>query len=324
MTKLISLTFALAFAATFSHADFKLADKPGDHLDVLSDGKIIARYMYAYDKSSPERLAETYKPYLHVFDAEGSAPITKGPGGQFTHHRGLFIGWNKLTVDGKTYDRWHMKGGEIVHQKFVEQKADASGASFTSLTHWRGDGEAVILEEERTLNFLNPPAGAYALIEMTSKLKAVAGETKLDGDPEHAGLQFRPANEVDVAKTAYLFPRADADPKKDRDYPWVAESFSLNGKSYSVAYLNHPSNSKDAVTSAYRDYGRFGNWFKGAIPKGGEQTIKVRILVAAGEMLSADAIQKAANSFTGKDDPTPAATTLKRSESKAAAKPKKK
>ena len=64
--------------------------------------------MYAHDVSTPERRLETYKPYLHVFDADGTAPITKGAGGDFTHHRGIFIGWNKISVGGKTMDRWHM------------------------------------------------------------------------------------------------------------------------------------------------------------------------------------------------------------------------
>src|SRR5438876_264191 len=89
---LSSALFAIpAFAGGFS-----FHDETGEHLDILRDGKIAGRYMYAYDKSTPERRLETYKPYLHVFDAEGKAPITKGPGGTYTHHRGIYIGWNKL------------------------------------------------------------------------------------------------------------------------------------------------------------------------------------------------------------------------------------
>ena len=109
---------------------FSFKDEAGKHLDVLFGGRIVARDMYEYDKSTPEKLHETYKPYLHVFDAEGKAPITKGPGGKYTHHRGIFAGWNKLGAGGKTYDRWHMKGGEQVHQKFLEQKADGTTVVF--------------------------------------------------------------------------------------------------------------------------------------------------------------------------------------------------
>lgn len=314
------LLAAIVLAAGLAHADtgVTLKDQQGEHLDVLRDGKVIARYMYAYDNSAKDKLGLTYKPYLHVFDAEGKAPITKGPGGGFTHHRGIFIGWNKLTVAGQVVDRWHMKGGEQIHKKFIAMK---DGVGFTSLVEWTAADPKVLLEEERTFNFLPAPAPAYALIEMTSKLKAVAGETKFDGDPEHAGLQFRPANEVDPKATEYVYPKENADAHKDRDYPWVGETFTLNGKPYSVVYLNHPSNPQGAAFSAYRNYGRFGGFFKTAIPKDATLTLRVRFLVAEGAMPSPEFIQKAYNEFAGTNDPTPK-VTVKKAEQPAPPKPK--
>ena len=307
------LLAALTLAATLANADsgFTFKDEKGQHLDVIRDGKTVARYMYAYDASAKDKLALTYKPYLHVFDAEGAAPITKGPGGEFTHHRGLFLGWMKLSIDGKPFDRWHMKGGEQVHKEFLNQKSGADGASFTSVIEYTAAEPKVLLREERTLAFLTPPSPAYACIEMRSKLKAVAGETKFDGDPEHAGLQFRPAQEVERAATVYVYPKADAEPHKDRDYPWVGETFTLKGKQYSVIYLNDPKNPKDTAFSAYRNYGRFGGFFKTAIPKDGELTLRVRILVAEGAMPPVEFIQKSYNEFASASDPVPAVTVKK-------------
>ena len=293
-----------------SAADFSLQDKPGDHLDVLSGGKIVGRYMYAHDVSTPERRLETYKPYLHVFDAEGTAPITKGPGGEYTHHRGIFLGWHKMTVAGVRLDRWHMVKGDQIHEKFTAQKAGADGASFTSLVRWTGETpESTAVEDERTMAFLPPPAGAYALVDFTSRVKAVGGETVLEGDPEHAGLHFRPANEVEKKETLYLYPVAKAQPHKDRDYPWFGETFTLNGKRYSVVYLNHPGNPKDAAISAYRDYGRFGAYFKATIPAGETATFRARFLVQAGELPAAAVIQKLWNEYAGASEPVPETTT---------------
>lgn len=311
----------LALATAAAAAEFALKDQPGDHLDVLRDGKIVARYMYAYDNSSKDKLLLTYKPYLHVFDADGTAPITKGPGGEYTHHRGIFLGWMKIGVAGKTFDRWHMKGGEQVHKKFLNEKSGADGASFTSVIEYTAAEPKVLLEEERTLSFLPAPAPAYAMIDMTSKLKAVAGETKLDGDPEHAGLQFRPANEVDRTATVYIYPKENAAPHKDRDYPWIGETFTLNGKQYSVVYLNDPKNPKGAAISAYRNYGRFGEFFKDTIPAGGEKTLHVRFLIIAGPMPAPEFIQKTYNDFAGTNDPTPK-VTVKKAEQSAPAKSK--
>ena len=291
-----------------SAADFSFKDTPGESLDVLQDGKLVARYMYGHDVSTPDRRQETYKPYLHVFDAEGQNPITKGAGGQLPHHRGIFIGWNKLSVGGEVIDRWHMKGGDQAHQKLLNQKATPNGASFTSLVEWQGkDSSQVALKEERTFSFLPPPPSIYAVIDTSSKLTAVGGETVLGGDPEHAGLQFRPASEIKPEETSFFFP-GNPDLKKDRDLPWFGGSFTIRDKRYSVVYLNHPSNPKDAATSAYRDYGRFGTFFKDTIPAGGEKIIRARFLISEGEMPAAEVIQKAWNEYAGADEATPKVT----------------
>jgi hypothetical protein len=310
----VSLTAAVALLlSAAAHAEpengFSFRDA-GEHLDVLRGGKLLARYMYAHDTSSKERLEETYKPYLHVFDASGETLITKGPGGNFTHHRGIFVGWNKLQVGGKSYDRWHMTGGEQVHQKFTHQESSVEQASFTSLVHWNGSDAQPILVEERTFTFRSAPAPAYASIEVASKLQAVGGETKLDGDPEHAGVQFRAAAETKGDETVHTFPREQAVPKNDRDYPWMGQSYTLRGKRYSVAYLNHPANPREAITSAYRDYGRFGTFFRDTIPAGGERTIRVQFLITEGEMLPAEAIQKAWNEFAGAAEGVPPITVV--------------
>jgi methane monooxygenase PmoA-like len=313
------ITAVLCARATFAFAaggadgsGFALKDTPGDHLDVLLDGKVVGRYMYAHDTSTPERLHDTYKPYLHVFDAEGKAPITKGPGGLYTHHRGIFIGWNKITANGKTYDRWHMKdkqgSGEIVHQKFGEQKAGSDRASFTSVTRWFDEAGKPILEEERTTTFLRAAPPARLVIDFTSTLKPVVDVT-LDGDPEHAGIHFRPANEVVAKETVYVFPKESADPKKDKDYPWVGETYTLNGKRHSVVQMNHPDNPKGTVFSAYRDYGRFGAFPKASIKAGDSLTLKYRFMIGDGEMPPIGVVQKTWDAFAGVQAATAAPKT---------------
>ena len=276
---------------------FALKDQPGQALDVQHNGKTVARYQYAYDNSSPETLHETYKPYLHVMDAAGEYPITKGAGGQYTHHRGIFIGWNKILHNGKTYDRWHMKGGDIVHQKFTEQTATDEKASFTSVTHWNTpDGEPLIIEE-RTLTFHPGTEPARLIIDFTSKLTPQGGAVVLNGDPEHAGVHYRPSNDVDRQKTVYLFPQEGNDPKKDVDLPWVGETYTLKDKQHSVVHINHPKNPTGTLYSAYRDYGRFGAFFVTEIPEGESLTLNYRFLILDGELPERTEIEKFAKEF---------------------------
>jgi hypothetical protein len=298
------LLLAVVLPNLAAGANFRLKDTQGKHLDVLLNGNTVARYMYAYDKSTKDTLHETYKPYLHVYDPTGQRPITKGAGGKYTHHRGIFIGWNKMQFQGQSYDRWHMKGGEQIHQRFLNQKAGKSGASFTSLVHWNDSEGKPILEEQRSMTFKSAPSPAYVFIEFSTQLKAVRGDIDLDGDPEHAGVQFRPANEVVIDETIYVFPQAQADPKKDRDYTWVGETFTLDNRHFSVIHLNHPSNPKDTIYSAYRNYGRFGAFFKHNMKAGQILMLRYGFLIREGEMFDAATIQTQWDSFAGRTTPS--------------------
>jgi len=288
----------LVWAAPAAAADgpFTFKDTPAQYLDVLFGGRTIARYMYAHDASTKERRLETYKPYLHVFDAEGKAPITKGVGGLYTHHRGIFIGWNRITFEGRLYDRWHMPDGEQVHQKFTDEKAGPDRAAFTSLVYWNDTEGKPIVEEERTTTFHAVEAPAIARIDFQTRLAAPRGDVLLKGDPEHAGIQYRPADEV-VKPVRYVFPRDSVDPTKDKDLAWVAEQYVLGGKTYSVQHMNHPQNPKGTLYSAYRDYGRFGAFFETGIKKGESLRLKYRFWVAAGELPSRDVLQRQSDAF---------------------------
>jgi hypothetical protein len=293
---LIAVVSVLSLPAS-AEAGFTLHENADESLDVLMDGRPVARYMHAHDTSSAGRHHETYKPYCHVYEGKGEGYITKGPGGRFTHHRGIFIGWNKMKFDGKTYDRWHMKGGDIVHQKFVEKVSGITAGGFTSLTHWNDSEGEAILTEKRTMMFRSAGKAGRLVVDFRSELTAVRGDVQLGGDPEHAGVQFRPANEVVTTETKYVFPRPGIDPKKDHDLPWVGETYTLAGARHSVVHMNHPSNPKGTRYSAYRDYGRFGAFFVKQIPADETLTVQYRFLIADGEMPDTAAVQSVWNEF---------------------------
>jgi hypothetical protein len=300
---LTSLVGSVADAA--QPTGLALADQPGEFVDVRYQGKTVARYMYACDTSTPQRLHETYKPYLHVFDAEGQTPITKGPGGLYTHHRGIFAGWNRLQSGGKSYDLWHMSKVQQVHQKFLKQTADGDQATLVSLVHWNDTDGKPLVEEERTMTVRPAPKPGLVTVDFTTRLKPTRGDVRLDGDPEHAGVQYRPANEVVRAETTYLFPKEKADPRRDVDYPWVGETYTLAGKRYSVVDMNHPENPPGTVFSAYRDYGRFGAFFKKDLSAGQTLVLKYRFWIGTGEMPEAATIQRAWDQFAGVASPSP-------------------
>jgi len=272
-------------------------DNDGKSMDLLYDGTPLLRYMIEFDPSTPQRRFETYKPFLHVYD--GAQRLTNGPDGQseyvadriqFPHHRGIFIGWNKLTCEGKRYDLWHMPNVAQVHQRFEEKTVAGDIAKFVSVVHWNDPEGEPILVERRSITAHRLAAPAIVQLDFKSELKAVQGDVQLDGDPEHAGVQYRPHNDVakgDAAdKAKYLFHADGIDPHKDKDLPWVAMTYGLAGKRYVVQHMNHPDNPKGTVYSAYRDYGRFGAFPKTTVKKGQTLTLRYRFWIAQGEMPS--------------------------------------
>ena len=282
-----SFTTAFLLLSSLSFAELTFKDTKGKYLDVLNDGKVVTRYMYEHDTSTEEKHKATYKPYLHVFDAEGKAPITKGAGGKFPHHRGLFVGWSKIGYNGKIYDRWHMKGGDMIHQEFTAQETDGvKTAAFASTVHWMDEKGEPFIKEDRRFAVLPKILGKdeICFIVMTTELTAIKGDVSLKGDPEHAGVQFRPADAVEKEKTEYLFPSGVKNVKREKDMPWAAENFVLGGKKYGVVHLNHPRNPKGTVYSAYRDYGRFGAFFEKDIPKGESLEFAYGIYVVTGDL----------------------------------------
>ena len=302
-----SALILLALALNAAAFDIKVTEK--DHVDVSNDGKVVARLMMANDLSTPERHHETYKPYLHVFDPSGATRLTKGHGFSFTHHRGIFLGFSKISYGGKPYDRWHMKGGDQ-----VVTKVTPGDSSFTASIDWQGDTTEPFLTEERRFTFTTPAKPFYLGIDMTSALKTVSGEAEISGDPEHAGAQFRPSELVDTKTTTYIFPGENIDAHKVRDLPWAAEVFTVKGKeekddkTFTVVIFNHPDNPKDTATSAYRDYGRFGMFPKGKATAEAPFKLHYQWYIAEGDVRDAAVFQQAWNTFAGKNDPVPPLT----------------
>lgn len=257
----------------------------GEYLDmVAAKGQPVLRYVYARDTSTLERTFETAKVFVHVMAPDGISTLTNGPDGKtYPHHRGIFIGWNKLTHGGKTHDLWHTRDTAQVHQKFVEIRTDGDGATVTCLIDWIGNHGERVIEETRTHRIAGQDE-AYAVIDFVTELKAVNGDVELDGDPEHAGIQFRPSQQVaDNESAKYFFHEAGIDPREQLDLPWVAATFQVDDQAWTVQHMSHPGNPKGARWSAYRNYGRFGPFTVVHIPAGQVQAFHYRFRVSRGE-----------------------------------------
>jgi hypothetical protein len=264
---------------------FSFKHTPGKHFDVLLNSKPVTRYMCERDTTDDTTKHNTYKVYNHVFDETGEKMLTKGPGGQFTHHRGIFIGFSKTTANGKKCDTWHMRGAVQKHDKIVKKTAGPVLARYTALINWNQGEDTPMISEQREITVYNQGDSAILLLDFRTKITAVSSDIILDGDPEHAGCQYRPHNDVSKNKSAkYLFHKDGLNLKKDKDLPWAALTYKLNDKQYHVQHMSGPSIPKGNTYSAYRNYGRFGAYFKKPIAEGETLELRYRFYVAKGDM----------------------------------------
>jgi hypothetical protein len=281
---------------------FSWHDHAGDFTELRFGMRPVLRYHYrAYDETSKESRDRTYKVFHHLFSPKGDVLTTGGlsgdPNVHSPHHRGIFFGFNRISYgEGKKADTWHCNNGEHQsHHRFLAIESGPVLARHRLAISWHGQDKQAFANEERELTVYNVPGGQ--LVEFASRLRPVAGPVKLDGDPQHAGLHFRADNEV-FAKTSdqTIFVRPDGagkpgetrnwDPKTRQgpvNMPWNAMSFVLKSKRYTVAYLDHPKNPKEARFSE-REYGRFGSYFEFTMEKDKPLTVRYRFWLQDGLM----------------------------------------
>jgi len=220
-----------------------------------------------------------------VFSPDGKRLITKGPGGKYPHHRGIFIGWNSTEYDGKKADFWHCGGGvHSRHDGFVENVAGPVMARSVMKVNWNdAEGEPVVVEQRELSVFRQP--GPFSLIEFVSTLRSARGVVQLGGNLHHAGIQFRADNEVVSREdeTSYVFPTDGMKTAELPNEPWVAMSFALGDERYAVCQMNHTDNPAETTYSdTERKYGRFGAFFTHELKPGEPLTVKYRFLVHQG------------------------------------------
>lgn len=294
---------------------------------MIGDQPVI-KYMYeALDNSTKQRRGETYKVFHHVYTPDGKRLLTKGPGGLFPHHRGLFYGFNRLSYGDKKADVWHCNNGESQgHQKSLEQVGGpVMGRDLNAITWFGQDKKAFISEIRETTS---RRVGSATVIDFHSTLENLTDQTiKFRGDPQHAGFQFRASQDLpDHTKdlTYYVRPDGVGEPGKFRNWsgkkddsdvnrkhinlPWNAICLALpndreaegkvgaeNATRYTVCYLDSPNNPKPSRFSE-RDYGRFGSYFEYDLKPGDSFSVNYRVWIQEGEM-TVDQIEALSRDF---------------------------
>jgi hypothetical protein len=299
----LRLQATLSTEAPLRGGGFAWQDHRGDHTDLFfGKRQVLTYYYHPLDESSPTSRIRTYKVFHHLYSPRGDRAVTNGLTDDpdkihSPHHRGIFYGFNRISYgNGKTADLWHCGKGEYQeHDRFLASEEGPVLGRHRLAIRWHGQDKKAFAEEERELTVYNVPGGQ--LVEFASRLRSLAGLVRIDGDPQHAGFQFRAHNDVDAKtskETIYVRPDGVGKPGETRNWdpktrqgpvnlPWNAMSFVLGDKRYTVAYLDHPKNPKEARFSE-RDYGRFGSYFEYTLDEGKPLTVNYRLWLQEGQM----------------------------------------
>ena len=309
----VLLFFAALAAVQFGRTPSVLAagfewQDAGGETTLLYDGRPAVRYVHEpLDESSPEARERTSKPYHHVFSPDGATLLTKGPGGLYPYHHGVFFGFNRVTYhDGRTCDLWNcLDRAHQSHVREVAREVSETSAKLSTGVDWHGIEGDVFAHEVREIIVSRPTRDGVVgwQIDWVSHVTPTDGfPIHLDGDSHHAGFHFRASQEVaESTATQTYFLRTDGAGRPDEsrsweigsgqsplnveceNRPWNAMSAMIGGNRYTILYLDHPTNPKPARYSE-RDYGRFGSYFVYDVTKELPLYVKYRLWVQEGEM----------------------------------------
>lgn len=279
------------FAAGDGYRDLLLGDRP------------VYRHVNKYDPADREN---TYKPFYQVYALHDDGFITKGPGGKFPHHRGIFFGFK--TPHG---DFWHCPGGVLLQHRQYDTDAEWIGpvaARGVAVTDWVAKNGKAVLRDTQQVTAWNVHKGCV-ILDFEITVESLTGQTiPLGGDAHHAGFHFRaaqevaevPSNEKQGGGTIYTRPDGAKHAGNDvwENCPWLDGVFSVRGHRYGVTHMDSPTNPRPTAYSS-RGYGRFGAYCATDVMPGKPLKLHYRLVIrdADANPMSAEQLQAAYDRF---------------------------
>lgn len=268
-----------------------VAEEPG-HVMTVDGAAWLKTITPTYDDSTDELRQDTNKVYTQVYDFSGEYFVTKGLGGKYPHHRGLFIGWQDTKVGDKTYNTWVQTDHYQVHVDWINMEDGAEEASASQVIDWRdAKTHAPFIRERRTVR-AKPGQDGIRIIDFTSTLMALDSDIELRGDLHHAGMQIRLANEVSEHEetTEYTLPEG-TELREGNGVAgawWALCSAQVRGQRVWMMHMTPPDHPAGAPVYSIRPYGRFGAFTEPNLSQGKPLTLTYRIIMSPEELTKAD------------------------------------
>lgn len=254
----LTLTVAIAAAAD---SGIRITEQE-DRLRVELNGELFTEYrfkgaphVYFYPLIGPGNVNMT-RHYPMKKDSEGEQH-------DHEHHRSLW--YSHGAVNGVDFWAETPKAGKIVHDKFLDVKADKNSGVIRSANKWIAPDGSVTCTDERTFRLYARPKNER-LFDFEITIHAGEKEVVL-GDTKEGTMAIR------LAETMRLTPNKFNQGKptgnivlntgvtgKDtwgKQGAWCDYSGPVEGKTMGVAIFDHPNNPRHPTWWHVRDYGLF-------------------------------------------------------------------
>jgi type 1 glutamine amidotransferase len=196
--------------------------------------------------------------YLHPVYAPNGLVLTDDFPKDHYHHRGISWMWMVVTVDGKNYDLWTIKGILAKSEKW-----SVDGSTLKIQNGWYIDDRKVVQENVEIVP--HPAANGRRDLDFTLRFTAVGAGVSIAGTPEgnkgYGGFNIRFAPRTNtVLDTAAKqdVPDSDLVPQ-----PWAQLTGDFNGKRAGARITIDPSNPGYPSGWCLRHYGFLGVDFPG-------------------------------------------------------------
>jgi len=134
-------------------------------------------------------------------------------------------------------DFWHANDGEyLAHTRYLDEFEGPVFGGHIAQINWTAPDDEVWLEERRDIRSWLHSDDSY-IVDLSIEMYAIAGLIRLDGDLQHAGVQFRAAQYVadNRENTRFIRPADWADYPQDyelaegerENMPWNAMQFEI-------------------------------------------------------------------------------------------------
>jgi len=255
------LILLLVLAGT-ARAEFLFRDQGPASIELTENGAPVFVYNHGRMLKDGVPADRARCCYLHPVYAPNGVVITDDFPSDHYHHRGVSWTWPVVTVDGKKYDLWTIRGILAKFERWVRKEAKKNKAVLAFENGWYVGDRRVVSEQVEIV--VHPAGGGRRDLDFTVRLRAADADVAISGSPEGKGyggftIRFAPRTDT-VIRTAGLEKAPDSDLRPE---PWAQLTASFDGRQAGARITIDPSNRGYPNGWCLRNYGFLGVNFPG-------------------------------------------------------------